>query len=369
MSARKRKACDAGADLGGSAGDGESVNTAQTFSSVVGTGAEKEDQEKAENGTEESESEGEEVPRCEQSKEGPTLSEVWEEVWDKVPEKSRNWLNHFEEQCQGYGWIQCNCKFWEIPGCERYAGECAYFQCHGASVLPSNIQSFCGYYIPRKMWSLEKKERKHVFVALRTLIQHCNEHGYLGDPEARDVLKSLAAFTNTFTDEIATGLQKLADEKWWDALEKIPSDEERELAERKRKAARLDNPCPFGFDSDSDEEKYEARFGDADGAPLTIDKVAKDGWVMSDPSNPSEAWCQQHLSSTCPRSPRPRQLAEDPFLRLPPVSRLSAPAYLHADTSSDTAMMILEIGEARPGWRGNLYHGARSPQWSLAAVG
>jgi hypothetical protein len=106
--------------------------------------------------------------RCEdESGDGPPLSEIYTEFLEKQPAandaRNREWLDFFEANCQGYGWSDCSCEWWEEGRGEPWS---AYAQTHGAGALPCNIANFLGDFIPRKM-NLSSQETKAVAATLR----------------------------------------------------------------------------------------------------------------------------------------------------------------------------------------------------------
>lgn len=198
--------------------------------------------------------------RCSEDEDGPTIEAIFDEVILQNPKNhARNvaWLGLFESNCQIYGWNNCGCEYHEHGD-----GSSAYCMSHGAASISMNVAHFLGYFVPRKMDTPDLGDMKRCAATLRQLVTHCVARGYLVREDTKEVLEMIKISGNFNAEGIASALQRLSDEGWWDALAEEEGGEEDNVDEGE----------------DDDDDKYIMR-GEL---PLYVKEVRSDGWVFEE---------------------------------------------------------------------------------------
>lgn len=150
----------------------------------------------------------------------PRLGRVLREVEEERP-RHRDWLRQFEESCQEAGWSNCSCERWEAEKTSGAAepellGSSGYCQSHGVKCLHANVRYFLGVFVPakekRSSSPLELKETRRCAAAVKALLTHCGEKGYLDDALPADLLDELTVFGSFEEGTIKRGVKRLGGE-------------------------------------------------------------------------------------------------------------------------------------------------------------
>lgn len=192
--------------------------------------------------------------------------------------------------------------------CERqrcHVAECSpgdYFsQTHGAKTLANSITMFLTYYVPRKVALRSDDEWREVLAALRTFHDFCVRRSYVReDPVLMTALHRLRRFRIC---SIPKRLEALADEKYWDAIERAQTGRGSKLVvdsgDVGTGSTAVDGEGSSrtgGVGGDvvqEDEESYEMFIGDEE--PLSVDEILSDGWVIYSEDSDGGERCKAFL--------------------------------------------------------------------------